>query len=180
LAQWIFALLCAIALFTSRWWKTAAPVLASSARLDRGLSTALVAVLLVQLGLGATLRHLDAALIAHAVLGGSLLPLAIVVGVRGLDPRREMTPLRRTCFALIGVVHAQVLLGIAALVVTRMLTLQTGPSPQSLLLATAHQGMGAVLLGVAVCVALWNARLRIPARAATDEVARERRAAPAV
>jgi len=169
LAQWIFSLLCSIALFTSRWWKTAAPALSRTAKLDRGLSAALVAVLLVQLALGATLRHLDSALWAHAILGGLLLPLAILVGVRGLDPRREMAPLRRTCFALLGVAHAQVLLGLGALIVTRLLTMHDGPSPASLLLATAHQGMGAVLLGLSVIVALLGARLRITARPTANE-----------
>ena len=119
-AQLFFSTLVAIALFTSKAWKTSRPLPSRSASVDRNLSFTLVAVLLMQLALGAAVRHLDAALIPHAVLGGLLLPLAVIAGVRSLDPRPGAAPLRSTGFALIAVAHAQVLLGIAALIATRL------------------------------------------------------------
>ena len=63
LAQLFFASICAIALFTSRWWQTSPPRL--PATLNPGLSTLLfftTLLILGQLALGAAMRHQHAGL----------------------------------------------------------------------------------------------------------------------
>ena len=60
LAQTFFALICSIALFTSRWWGTAVGIQAHANSAERRtveLLVLLVPLLYVQLGLGATMRH---------------------------------------------------------------------------------------------------------------------------
>lgn len=73
LAQLFFGLTCAIALFTSRWWQEAEAQPATGARMRNWtfwLLTGTTGLILVQLILGATMRH------QHAGLGIPDFPLA--------------------------------------------------------------------------------------------------------
>src|SRR5688572_16054569 len=69
LAQLFFILICAIALFTSRWWREASQTSVMSSRFAR-ICLVVTAAMFLQLVLGATMRH------QHAGLAISDFPLA--------------------------------------------------------------------------------------------------------
>ena len=165
LAQVFFGVLVSIAVFTSRAWKSTPAGTAEAAGPDRTLSVILAGFLLVQLALGAALRHLNSALLVHAGLGVGILPLAVFCGTRALDPAYRGSALRFHGWLLIQLAFAQVALGFAALVATRLLPQEPVPGGLSLVVATAHQVTGAALLGSAVAFTLWNHRFRAPAHA---------------
>jgi hypothetical protein len=152
----------ALAVFLSGAWKRARAAAAASAGSDRALAWTFVGGLLVQLFLGATLRHMDSALFVHAGLGTVLLPLAALAGTRALGPAPEERPMRLAGISVLVLAFVQVLLGLAALVATRMLDAGPVPGIWNDTLATAHQGFGAALLAAAVTLALWTQRLRAP------------------
>ncbi len=158
--QLFFALMVTIAVCATAAWKHARPTISASAGTDRALAWVLLGSLLAQLGLGAALRHLDAALLVHVTVGGLLLPLAIVAGVRSLDPAPELAPLRRSAWTMIALVFLQVLLGAGALVATRLLDQGPTPGTMGVVLATAHQATGALVLASATTLGLWTFRLR--------------------
>ena len=162
LGQVFFATMVALAVFTSSRWtsKHRASTASVPGDSDRAFAWVFVGLLLVQLVLGATLRHLDAALYVHAGLGTLLLPVAALLGTRGLGVSHALRPLRSFAILVIALAGTQVVLGLAALAVTRMLDRGPVPGPWSLTLATAHQGIGAALLGAAVALALWMQRSR--------------------
>ena len=165
LAQVFFCVLASIAVITSKTWKSAPAAPMGAGGADRTICMILVGLLLVQLALGAALRHLDAALVVHSALGVALLPLAVFCGTRALDPAQEGSTLRTNGWVLIHLAIAQVVLGLGALVATRLLPQGPAPEGWSVTLATAHQGTGALLLASAVAVTLWNHRLRTPSPA---------------
>lgn len=168
-AQVFFALLVLLAVVTSRAWKHARSVPSAHALADRTLCWGLVGILLVQLGLGAALRHLDAALFVHAGLGTLLLPFGMFCGTRSLHAGRARSPLRLCGFLLMALILIQFMLGLATLIATRVMEQGPVPAAWSVLLATAHQGTGALVLAGALMLALWNQRLRLPAPSHTAE-----------
>jgi cytochrome c oxidase assembly protein subunit 15 len=172
LGQVFLATMMGLALVTSRTWKEARAGASTGAASDRILAVSVVLLLLVQLALGALLRHLDRVLVTHAALGGMLLPLAVIAGVRALDPSPEAAPRRRAGWALIGLAFGQVFLGIGALVATRLLDPGPAPGPVALTLATAHQTTGAALLAASVALALWTFRDRFVQRSASSSAER--------
>ena len=63
---------------------------------------------------------------------------------------------------LMATVAVQVALGIAALATTQGRAVVGSPGTLEITLATAHQACGALLLGLAVAVWLWQRRLTSP------------------
>jgi cytochrome c oxidase assembly protein subunit 15 len=107
-----FALMVAIAVFVSRTWTEAGEPLASRhAHADQILGVLLVAVVLVQLGLGAIQRHLSRGLLVHITFAAVVLALALVLGARlwGRFPRQVL--LQRLGQALMIGGGVQVVLG---------------------------------------------------------------------
>lgn len=115
----------------------------------------LLAALLAQVGLGAALRHFGAALVPHAALGGGVLALALLTGVRGIRTTSPV-PLRRLAAALLALAPFQVALGIAAWLTTSARVPGSTAPLAEVLTATAHQVNGALLLGTAAAFALWQ------------------------
>ena len=62
LAQLFFVLICAIALFTSRWWQTQPARIPSTTNINSQLSSSRHLLILAQLVLGAAMRHQHAGL----------------------------------------------------------------------------------------------------------------------
>jgi len=161
LAQLFFALLVALSVFTSSAWLAPQPPLERpSARTDRSLGGLLVILVICQLVLGAAQRHFATLLTLHLILGvAAVAPMALHVGIRawGLNPDHRL--LRRLGLALVGGVVLQLLLGIGAYVVTGIAVQPGVVGGPELVVATAHQWFGAVLLALAVSVTCWNWRL---------------------
>jgi len=158
--QLVFGTLVALGAFTSATWRgNAAPTRRRSARVDHVLAWLLVALLFAQLILGAAQRHLSMLLMVHIAFGVAVVaPAALHVGFRAWGMNGTQRPLQRVGLGLAVAVALQIALGLAAFVATR-----GGLSPASeVLLTTAHQGFGAVLLALAVMLLCWSHRLLSP------------------
>ncbi len=160
LGQVFLALMVVVAAASSRLWKRGqSPQPRSAAVVDRTLQPALVAVLLVQLVLGALQRHFAAGLIVHIALAAVVATVAVAVGVRAWALYPGLPLLARLGRALVFVVSLQVMLGIAALAVTGGVATTGNPRVLDVTLTTAHQACGAILLATSVLLAAWTRRL---------------------
>jgi len=165
LGQTIFALILSIAVFTSSGWKREAPTVATAgARTDRALAATLVALLLVQLVLGAVQRHLRGGLHIHLTLAAIVFVVALVAGAR-LARAEAPRPLRRSGLTLVTLVIVQVALGLGSLAILWLAEPTPAPTALSVAVRTAHQSVGAALLGSAVVLAVWTRRLLRPLKA---------------
>ncbi len=198
LGQLVFTVLVALAVYRTRVWQTAGPPApAPSASTDRTFAIALVVLLIMQLVLGALVRHftwalhinryglaVDAArltaigkwaLHVHITIAVVVVLAATTVGVRtwGLYHHRPL--LARLGSRLLLLIAIQLALGIAALVVTGDDAVSRRPSALDVAITTAHQVAGAALLAWAVMLVMWSYRLLDP-NAAEPAVA----AAPAL
>ncbi len=143
----LFALLIGITEITSPCWF--APRLRASSRavaILRGITVWTAAALILQVVLGAWLRHAGwhaGVILLHAVggLAVALFALIIAVVAYGLDPKAALV--RRPAFVLAALVQVQIFLGIFSFVL-----------PETVLIPTLHHVVGAVLLALCVLTAL--------------------------
>jgi cytochrome c oxidase assembly protein subunit 15 len=159
LGQLFFALLVALAVATSATWVAGrGPKTVLAAATDRSLTVLLVVLLVVQLVLGVILRHRYGAMVIHISMAVFVTVIAVAVGLRswGLYDERLIQRFGLTLILLTGL---QVLLGVGALIATGATAFVRPPPAPEVVLATAHQVVGAVLLGWAVMLLLWHRRL---------------------
>ncbi|MDQ7086951.1 MAG: COX15/CtaA family protein [Acidobacteriota bacterium] len=167
--QLFLSVLAALAAFTSTAWSRATPTPHPSARLDQRLSAGLAVVVVIQLMLGALVRHvesqqMDAGIVTHVSLAGLVAVAALIAGLRAWGAHREIPILRRLGAWLLWIMPLQLLLGLGALVAVLFRGGRGEPSWTEVLVATAHQLNGALLLGLCVLLACWTRRLlRTPA-----------------
>jgi len=163
LGQIFLALVVLLAAAASRTWKEAGPAQQRpAATVDRTLQPALVAVLVVQLVLGALQRHFAEGLIVHITLAAVVTTAAVAVGVRAWALYPGLPLLARLGRALVIVVSLQVVLGIAALAATGGVATTGNPRVLDVTLTTAHQACGAILLATTVLLTAWTRRLAAP------------------
>jgi hypothetical protein len=160
LAQLFFTTFVVLAVVTSpRWLSAGAPVKTASSTRLRVLGLALVAAAVGQLVLGASQRHFSALLLAHVFNGlAVVLPLALSLGLRVFALGERQPWLSRLGLGLVIAVSVQVLLGFGALVVTLAGDAGSRPASANLVIATAHQWFGALLLATAVVLVCWTFR----------------------
>jgi len=159
--QLFFATLVALAVFSSTTWRTAARAeTRPTAGTDRVLGVVLLVAVLIQLILGATLRHTQQLLMVHMMVGLAVVaPLTINAGIRAWGLNRGQRLLQRLGMALMAGVGVQLILGFIAYAVTNSSEAGAIPSVYDLALTTTHQWFGAFLLALAVALACWNYRL---------------------
>jgi len=158
LGQVFFALLVGIGAFTSPGWRhRPGGQDRQGARGDVLLGGMLVAAILAQLALGATQRHFALLLFPHILLGVTIVaPLALHLGFRSWGGGEGRPVAARLGLALAAVVGLQVLLGFLAYGATASVAGGPSPSTVEVLLTTAHQWVGAILLALAVLVFCWS------------------------
>ncbi len=163
LGQLCFALLLGLQAGASRLWNSPlAPASRPSALTDRQLGPLLLAALVVQLILGALLRHFAWGMIWHVSFAMVVALLAVAVGARHWGLYGDLPWLRPLGRALTLLISLQLLLGTGALVAVNA-TPSAGDIPWwEALLATLHQLTGALILGSALLIALWDRRLLAP------------------
>jgi len=163
-AQLVFGTLIALGVFTSAGWT--GPAIATrrpSARWDRGLVVLLSVLLLGQLILGAAQRHFSVLLVLHIAFGVTIIaPAALHTGFRAWGANDEQPLLQRLGLALAVAVALQIVLGFAAYLAVRGAAEGEIAAATHVLLRTAHQGFGAVLLGLTVMLLCWSFRLLGP------------------
>ncbi len=123
---------------------------------DRTLAIVLILGLILQLAIGAILRHVDQLLLVHISFASVVLMLAIAAGVRAWGVYGQRNPvMHKLGLWLMITVLVQLTLGIAALVAINY----TDDLSINALVTTAHQAVGAGLLCLAVVYAMWCGRL---------------------
>jgi heme A synthase len=165
-AQIFFALLAAIFAMSSRTWRTAPPAATHAcAATDRVLGNVVVLALLLQLLLGALLRHYSWGLHLHLTLAAVVLVLIGFFSIRGWSLYDDVPMIGRLAVGLIWLTLAQLGLGVAALVAV-MAEAQAGTTTSiHVLITTAHQTTGAIVLATALSLCIWMRRLTRPLRA---------------
>ncbi len=160
--QTLFALLaCTAALISDRWRSARRPEPLVPAETDRALLVALLIVLTAQLVFGAILRHTYVGVPVHVTFGVLVGVLALACGLR-LCGLYASARLRRMGLVLLVATGMQIVLGVAALIVTGSLVYRKPPPPIEVVLATAHQVVGAILLAWSSLLILWHRRLTVP------------------
>ncbi len=158
LAQVFFSLLVLVTCALSRTWQRS-PQIAGGWSRNGVLAILLV---LVQILLGAILRHGEAtwALHLHYTLA---LFVAIVVGLLAIRSwgQEQQRPVASLGLALLWTLGAQLLLGFMALAAIMIDTSEDGPHSLQVIVTTLHQTMGAILLGACVGVVAWRHRLGV-------------------
>ena len=158
--QVFFGLLVAIAAVTTRTWRDAVADTVASG-LDRTLSSWLLGAVMLQLTLGAVLRHTDAALHLHITMAVAVVGLGVFLGSR-LAFRPHGRPLLKTLGH--GVLHGlglQFILGFLALF-ARNLSEPGQAHAADVTITTIHQAVGALILALTVLTVLWTRRLFKP------------------
>ena len=157
--QLFFLLLVALAAVLGPTWSRAPQ---RAARRDRselqGVASGLMALLLVQLLLGALLRHFQIPATYHVTLGAFAALLGLWVGVGAWLSSDSASsferPLARCGLVLAGLIGLQFLLGWVALA-----AIHIPDNEIQAPLTTLHQTTGALVLASAALVRLWLGRL---------------------
>ena len=169
--QIVFATACVIACIASTSWKSTTPAIAvADAGRVRALPIMLLCALLVQLFLGASYRHLQVPPhdglpaqhpswpiwfhIAGAVV---VLVLAVITGALAGSRARNIKPVRILGKGLVHAVGLQVALGVGALVVVLIRVDEKIPGYE-VLVTSAHQALGALLLAMTAMLAALSLR----------------------
>ncbi len=169
LAQVFLCLLFCLSAVLSRAWRTADRAPHASAGVDRVLTILLIVAFLAQSAVGALLRHVAWGLHLHLTIAALAIGLALAIGIR-LYGLYEHRPALSTLGALLAWgVGVQLMLGFGALFVTSDDQPGQRPPAFDVILTTAHQTTGALLLGLAALAAAWHWRCcAAPARDAPE------------
>jgi cytochrome c oxidase assembly protein subunit 15 len=167
--QLFFALMTALAVFTSKTWGRGRNGMRPSIHghegrrsevIDLILSGLMVGSVFIQIFLGALQRHYAMALTYHIILASLIAILAVVISARVNGSQSEQTQpfgslLRINGLALVLITSLQILLGLAALIATLLHTPGNPYTAIETLLPTAHQAAGAILFAVSTALFLW-------------------------
>jgi cytochrome c oxidase assembly protein subunit 15 len=149
----VFSLLGTLATVTSRRWQSVANETGTkSIETLKIMSTAIIAVLMMQYLLGSHIRHLGTGLHEHLALG--IVALALI-GMNAIFAARSGQPwLRRSGWTLFAAGFSQVLLGLATWVakygLASMGYVAVVDSIQQVIIRTAHMVLGTIVLMAAV------------------------------
>jgi len=164
LAQLFFLTTVSIAVFTSRSWTYAEPKIFED---DNGVSprtmcVASLALILVQLVLGATLRHsalwnehLPTGLLVAHITGAIVVTLALGVTASAVLLRhRDEKFLTRPAIIALSLLFAQLMLGIAAYVTRARSPYQPQPLNPMISVTVAHVACGALVFAATILLTL--------------------------
>lgn len=164
LAQLFFITVIAIAMVTSKWWRSDLPELEDSGSPAlRSLAVATTAVIIVQLFLGAAFRHNAFGIQPHLV-GAALVTIFVVLTSRAVRKRFGTVRDLRRCSKFLNMFFGiQILLGIAAYWVTIAYHDAAQPMPLFVTVTVAHVLGGALTLASSFILTLTAFRLVRPA-----------------
>ena len=162
LAQTIFCVVIAMALFTSRGWlQDSEPMLeAGISPSTASLTTLTAACVWVQLILGAAFRHSGIKLLPHLIGACVVAGMICWTAIRVLTHYGNVPQLRKPAQLLLVLLMAQLGLGFAAYV-TRLQWMLDAPQPTTniVLSTVAHVAGGAMVLATSVVLAIQTRRM---------------------
>lgn len=151
----LFSMVVGLVVVTSPYWfHTPSPVDPMRLRIYRRMGIMTIVALLLQILLGAFLRHAGwsaHALLAHGTGGLMVALFAILLAVLGLSFPTSDPRIRRPAMAICTIVLCQVILGLIA-----------WGYPMALPLRTLHHVTGGILLALCIMITLRSFRLLIP------------------
>jgi len=155
LAQFFFSTTVSIALFTSRGWLAGPSIVPEDSDNPlRGLSLAAPICVLVQLFLGAAVRHKALGAIYH-ICGAPLVTAVVLwVSMRILLHYARNRELRTAAVALITITLVQVFLGIAAFMTRIAYADAVQPMPLMVTFTVLHVAVGALTLAASIVLAI--------------------------
>lgn len=160
-AQCFLAGLCGLAVVTAARFRDGSPPQPhAGAELDRAIGVAAVSGLLIQTTLGALVRHLGWALQLHIIMAVVIAAIVFFFGLRCWGVYEKSHAIPTLGGVLIYLVGGQLMLGIGALVVTGIE--QQIPVWVQVIVTTAHQTTGALLLALSTALLIWHVRLHAP------------------
>lgn len=169
LAQALFALLAAVLFLESRAWSAARVERVPAANKLRMLAVLAPALVYVQTGFGAWLRHSGIALAQMVHVGFAVVATGIVVVLAAELARSGVPELARVARWLRALVWTQVLLGVLAWISVYVLTGPHNPvSVSEAIFATAHVACGAMLLAACVAALVFVRRIVASEKSATE------------
>lgn len=147
LGQAFFALVAAMRVFLSRAWNEhPASGGATVAAYPPALGIVAIALLLIQLAIGATVRHATWGLHLHLTLAAAVVVVTGLHALRAWRLPEESRAVHGLAGWLLGGLGVQLLLGFAALAAVMVVPAGGRPPAWHVLLTTAHQTVGALLL----------------------------------
>jgi len=155
MGQSFFVLICLIAVFASRWWESVAALVSEQAQKVKRLSLMTFGFVFLQLFLGAYVRHSGGNGVAIHIIGAVLVLVHIflVAGrVGAIKDCRKMLSTPAMLLGLFGIV--QIFLGLSAYVVVNQGENTINQTLGEVLLPTAHQATGALILALAAILAV--------------------------
>lgn len=165
LAQTFFCLVAVVALCTGCEWRQAAPAASVAATPLQRLLCVTTGFIYLQLVAGAIVRHSGKGIAWH-VLGAFLIALHVFFAiVKIATDETARTKLFGHAAGIGMLVIAQIFLGLAAFIFTRMLERGLVPTTGEVLFTTAHQTIGALILAGTVLLTARTYRLLAPVAA---------------
>jgi heme A synthase len=161
LAPIYFSVIIALAVFTSTRFAAGPELVDDNFGMLRRTALWMVALVLLQIALGAAYRYNVLGVIWHILNAMVVLVLILVVGVLTLKQYSAHPALRPAALALVVIAGGQVLLGFATFLVLLMVSKNT---PALVYVSVAHITIGAVTLAASVAMAI---QIRYNIRAAT-------------
>ncbi|MBZ0258332.1 COX15/CtaA family protein [bacterium] len=158
--QLFFGIMVALSAFlTRKWLSDEKPVYHSASTIDRWLTVVTLIAVVTQLIFGAVLRHISSLLLLHITWAGFVLMLVLVAGIRawGMYPQKKL--LTRLGIGLILMTSLQLALGFVALLATYENDTDKAYTALEVIAPTAHQAVGAMVLGMVVLLTVWTFRL---------------------
>lgn len=154
LAEAFFCITVVLAFITSERWIQAPPANeTANAGLIRRFAMASTIAIYLQIILGATIRHSESGILAHIIGAVAVLGCVITSMVIVLFTRRQREFLRPTCL-LIGLVTAQIALGLVTLMVRVPKNADGQLSAVQIVLPTLHLALGALILATSLAITL--------------------------
>lgn len=154
LAEAFLCITMALALVTSERWMQASPAIETvNARLIRRFALASTIAIYLQIILGATIRHSESGVLAHIVGAVVIFGFVIISVVVALLTWKQREFLRHSVL-LLGLVTAQIALGLVTLMVRVPKNVDGQLSAVQMLVPTLHLALGALVLAVSLAITL--------------------------
>ncbi len=155
-AQVVFAGMAALAAITSRRFIALQTPVRDGASVDWVLAITFLSIMVVQLLLGALVRHKDMLVLLHITVAMFVAMIGMGCGVRAWGMQENFSSLRRAGAWLMTIIGLQLFLGIQALIFRN----PHGETPTTVhaFMTTAHQANGALLLATGAVLAAWTFR----------------------